>query len=293
MEKVAALWLLVLMVGCPYGYTAAGNPSEDLENRCNGHFFTRLKPVMDLVQSNQDQLVTCKKIIAKGVQEEEKQMKIQLEAMLESLSSVKTSLEAAFETKIENQFETLMQNLKKLIPQDLDARLRSIERQITSKEFEKNPLRIGNQTGTESEHQVKLEGQPEILQHTLNKPIQGFKKIGSKFFYIENGYKLNWDDAVSACRGMGAQLADIENMQESKDLYASLIYNNSYWLGISARAKEVTFISVASGKQVPFLKWKPGQPNSGLSDRRCVSFYFGEMWDDRCSDTHFFICKAV
>ncbi|XP_037708101.1 CD209 antigen-like protein B [Drosophila subpulchrella] len=280
------------MVGCPYGSTAAGKPSEDLETRCNGHFFTRLRPVMDLVQSNQDQWDTCKKIIAKGVQEEEKQIKIQLDAMQESLLSVKTSLEAAFETKIENQFENLMQNLKKLIPQDFDARLRSIERQIISKEFEKNPRRIENQTGTESEHQVKLEGQPEILQDTLNKPMQGFKKIGSKFFYIENGYTLNWESAESACREMGAQLADIENMQESKDLYASLIYNRSYWLGISARAKEVTFISVASGKQAPFLKWKPGQPNSGLSDRRCVSFYFGEMWDARCSNTHFFICKA-
>ncbi|XP_044312711.1 accessory gland protein Acp29AB-like [Drosophila rhopaloa] len=119
-----------------------------------------------------------------------------------------------------------------------------------------------------------------------------FTRIGSRLIYVEKEIKKSWDAAEETCREMGGHLATIQNESDLNSIKAEIPYG-VYWLGISDVAKEGEFVSVATGKLAPFLKWEKDQPNNLDGTDNCVDIFRGEMYDSDCSKITNFICEAI
>ncbi|XP_044312692.1 accessory gland protein Acp29AB-like [Drosophila rhopaloa] len=120
-----------------------------------------------------------------------------------------------------------------------------------------------------------------------------FTRIGSRLIYIEKEIEKSWDAAEETCREMGGHLATIQNESDFTAIKDELSHPESYWLGISDVAKEGEYVSVATGKLAPFLKWEKNQPNNLFGKDNCVDIYRGEMYDSDCRTSQFFICEAI
>ncbi|XP_017015054.2 C-type lectin 37Db-like [Drosophila takahashii] len=131
----------------------------------------------------------------------------------------------------------------------------------------------------------------DLLSKLESNP-KGFKKIGSRYFYIEEEIKKNWIDAQSDCREKGGYLAAIQDPEEFNALISKLSKDNRYWLGINDRHHEGIYISDASGGQAPFLKWYPGDPDNRENSEHCVGVAYGSgMADWPCGFAFNFICS--
>ncbi|XP_016933490.3 accessory gland protein Acp29AB-like [Drosophila suzukii] len=142
----------------------------------------------------------------------------------------------------------------------------------------------------------ELESQLSVLQETLltvetKLKYLGFEQIGSKYFYIEKLTEKNWSSASKSCRNMGGQLADIKDQEELSALQGSLKKDTHYWLGINDLGHKDEFLSVATGKPAPFLKWATIRPTR-LDTSDCVFLYNGEMYDYPCNYSFRFICQS-
>ncbi|XP_016991581.1 accessory gland protein Acp29AB-like [Drosophila rhopaloa] len=145
---------------------------------------------------------------------------------------------------------------------------------------------------------VKIGSQQTALLETLSKmdkkiaKLLQFEKIGKRLFYIEHNLKLGWADAIKFCRKMDGQLASIESEWEFGEISKKLKEGTSYTLDINDIKKEGEFIVEATGKEAPFLKWKPGEPRYDYKSQHCVSMHDGGMWADSCTGVKHFICQA-
>ncbi|XP_037709864.1 C-type lectin 37Db-like [Drosophila subpulchrella] len=142
---------------------------------------------------------------------------------------------------------------------------------------------------------VKEEPQGEVEQEThktTDKDIPpNFKRIGTKFYYIEKKKGLNWFAAANACVQMGGTLASINSKEELTAIDAELHSNLSYWTGINDLADEGVYKSLASGTAVPFLEWYSGYPTTTKTDKS-VSLCQGKMINIPPSYSRHFICQA-
>ncbi|KAH8352577.1 hypothetical protein KR084_005092, partial [Drosophila pseudotakahashii] len=118
-----------------------------------------------------------------------------------------------------------------------------------------------------------------------------FKQIGSRLFYINSGSKYTWEKAVSACSALGGYLAAIKD-EEELDAIKAKLNGNRYWLGINDRENHGTFVSQASGKNDPFLRWRSKEPNKQENNEHCVELDNGVMNDEQCSLSLNFICQS-
>ncbi|KAH8304188.1 hypothetical protein KR059_003037, partial [Drosophila kikkawai] len=120
----------------------------------------------------------------------------------------------------------------------------------------------------------------------------GFSLIGSRYFLIEDETE-NWETAERRCREMGGYLASFRNEDEIRAITQILTDRKAYWLGINDRDKEGHFVSVASQKPAPVLKWARGEPDDTNHEQNCVYLYKGKMSDIDCkTDAVYFICQA-
>jgi len=106
-----------------------------------------------------------------------------------------------------------------------------------------------------------------------------FDSIGTRYFYVNNDFKANWNKAQKYCRKIGGYLATFQNAEEYYAIQSKIVYRTEfYWLGIT-------------GKPAPYLKWGFHQPgDEGNSD--CVETYDAKMHDRDCEDRGYFICQA-
>ncbi|XP_017025383.1 uncharacterized protein [Drosophila kikkawai] len=88
----------------------------------------------------------------------------------------------------------------------------------------------------------------------------GFQRIGTRYFRIETETE-SWDTAKRRCR-------------------------------INDHGNEGYFVSVASQKPAPFLKWGKGEPSDRYHEWNCVNTHDGHMWDYNCNNEIYFICQA-
>ncbi|XP_070139383.1 accessory gland protein Acp29AB-like [Drosophila kikkawai] len=118
-----------------------------------------------------------------------------------------------------------------------------------------------------------------------------FKKIGSKYYYIEDNDELDWFDASDKCESMNAHLVSIKNVNEWAAINNHLTQCKDYWVDIRNDGDE--FVSEATGEEAPFLKWAPGQPNK-QQNYDCVKLQKGChcMKTKYCSQKNYFICEA-
>ncbi|KPU74032.1 uncharacterized protein Dana_GF15884 [Drosophila ananassae] len=167
-------------------------------------------------------------------------------------------------SRTENSIETKNLAWEKVVPQDLTARLARIESQV-------------------KETLSKVTATQQIPPN--------FVKIGTRYFYIEKSIKLNWFGASHFCRRMGGDLATIENEMEQSLLRIKLT-KSPYWIGITDLEQENVFVSAATGKRAPFLKWAPNEPNND-NNQDCVTLKsYQDMDDNWCTRELYFVCQA-
>ncbi|XP_017015071.3 accessory gland protein Acp29AB-like [Drosophila takahashii] len=142
----------------------------------------------------------------------------------------------------------------------------------------------------------KMETQQAALVGTLSEIYTKvfwpkFKQIGSRLFYIDSSSKYTWEGAVKACRQLGGYIAAIRD-QEELDAITEELDDKRYWLGINDRTEWGDYVSEASGKNDPFLKWRHGEPNKQEDNEHCVEIDNSVMNDEPCSMTRHLICQS-
>ncbi|KAH8341459.1 hypothetical protein KR059_007874, partial [Drosophila kikkawai] len=204
-----------------------------------------------------------------------------MEAKLEdSLLAVKTKLEGqqVVLTKMENSQAKLEENLL-AVQIKLEAQLQVVLNQLQALSNKIDAAMVG----------VPQQVAPASATITFER--SSFKRFGTRYFRIVNEEVL-WNYAERRCREMGGYLASIRNEVEINAIIPKLEKNKYYWLGINDQENEGHFVSVASQKPAPFLKWAEGEPNDSNHKNNCLYLYNGKMGDGYCSGKAFFICQA-
>ncbi|XP_017110561.1 accessory gland protein Acp29AB-like [Drosophila elegans] len=272
MYKFKALLFFVMISGGCHGSQAAykRRPLEDLETRCDGHCFSRMRTVMDYVVANQDRWSTCNQMIARS--QEPKDSWLDRMDLPESFIVFENNLQ----DKLDAQHKVFNESLSKV-----ESSLGKIISQMNSMHNQLEALQ-------------KNFG-PKAVAPTKSIPPK-FELIGSRYFYIEKDSYVDWQSAASTCRQLGGHLASIKDQEELDALSVRLNNNEGYWLGTNDHAEKGTFVSLASGKPA-FLNWTDGQPDYLFGHPSCVDFFFKEFKIARnllmlCSIEKKFICQA-
>lgn len=121
-----------------------------------------------------------------------------------------------------------------------------------------------------------------------------FRKIGNKYYYIEEKQKLNWFGAHHYCVSLGAHLASVQNQSEI-DALVRESKNYFYWLDINDLSKESEFLSSTTGKEPVYVNWAPNEPNNAWGKEHCVILValnsINNMNDEVCKKVTNFICE--
>ncbi|KAM5238004.1 CD209 antigen-like protein C [Ctenodactylus gundi] len=115
---------------------------------------------------------------------------------------------------------------------------------------------------------------------------------GNCYFFSKS--KRNWNDSVTACQEMGAQLVVIKSAEEQDFLQLTSKTNGYTWMGLSDLNQEGTWLWVdGSHLWFSFKKyWNDGEPNN-IGEEDCVEFK-GNGWNDsKCDKKNFWICKKT
>uniref|UniRef100_A0A287CW99 CD209 antigen-like protein C n=1 Tax=Ictidomys tridecemlineatus TaxID=43179 RepID=A0A287CW99_ICTTR len=121
---------------------------------------------------------------------------------------------------------------------------------------------------------------------------------GHCYFFSKS--QRNWNDSVTACQEVGAQLVIIKSAEEQNFLQLTSKNKGSTWMGLSDLNKEGTwlwvdgsplFFPICRRSEGEFMKfWNEGEPNSH-GEEDCAEFR-GDGWNDsRCDLEKFWICK--
>ncbi|XP_016963153.1 accessory gland protein Acp29AB [Drosophila biarmipes] len=244
---------------------------SDAPNQCSAYCLSALQPVIDHLRNEQQDWSTCE---------------VKANETLAKLDRIEGQLTTT-QIQLEGQQTSIQANLTKAIPQDLEGRLDRIE---------------GNQTAVQSQlkaAQKQTESQLTAIQKTLSEierklVLQRYQQIGSRYFYIEHNLNVNWRTAEQMCVEMGGHLAAFQNDLEYNAIAAQLKKAN-YWTGINDLAKQGEFISLASGKRAPYLRWRKNEPKYNNPTQHCAYIYGHEniMIVFSCTtDVMHFICQA-
>ncbi|XP_037708414.1 accessory gland protein Acp29AB-like [Drosophila subpulchrella] len=228
-------------------------PLKDPPNQCGGFCLSVLTPVLNRLTIPHDQRNPSDKGKSNEVLVRQYTMESQLAALQEK--------QTTFENSLDNQQKYLDSN-----QQNLTEKLEDLESQLSA--LQETLFRV----------QTKIK-------------YLGFEQIGSKYFYIEKVTEKNWSSASKSCRNMGGHLADIKDQEELTAIQANLKKDTHYWLGINDLGRKDEYLSMATGKPAPFLKWSSGRLTR-LETSNCVFLYNGEMYDYPCNYTFRFICQT-
>ncbi|KAM4887909.1 CD209 antigen-like protein C isoform 2-T2 [Thomomys bottae] len=114
---------------------------------------------------------------------------------------------------------------------------------------------------------------------------------GNCYFYSET--QRNWNDSVTACKDMEAQLVVIKSDEEQRFLQETSKAKGQTWMGLSDLKHEGRWHWVdGSHLMFRFTKyWNEGEPNSS-GEEDCAEFK-GDGWNDvSCALDRFWICKT-
>ncbi|XP_017132517.2 CD209 antigen [Drosophila elegans] len=255
---------------------------QDPPNQCGDFCLSVLEPLLNHIAKHQEQWNTSDALKLQDTQAKLNKIQTTLEGQTTSFDDLKGRLERT-ET---NQKD--LHNANQIKIEGLQSSLQEM-----GKNFEERLLKIEVQ---QNAFQTKMETERAALQTTLTRifhkiEFPKFKLIGSRYFYIDDTEK-SWLEAKESCREMGAHLAAIKDAEELAAIKVKLT-KNRYWLGINDREFSGIYMSVASGKVAPFLKWGSGEPNHAGNAERCIELLGGiEMNDNKCSDKYGFICQS-
>nr|XP_041631730.1 mannose-binding protein-like [Drosophila kikkawai] len=224
----------------------------------------------------------------------------------ESDNEIKSKLET-LEVKIGEVQAKLLQEVHAKLEGQLQGVENKLERQLqegqTKLEAKLGESLLAVQGKIENQLQAVL-NQLELVQNKIDVPKvvvpalstisipPGFELIGNRYFRIVNEF-VDWETAERRCREMGGYLASFRNEDEINAITPKLLVW-LYWLGINDRDNEGHFVSVASYKPAPFLKWAAGEPSDRNHKENCAYLAEGIMGDYDCNESNeaYFICQA-
>lgn len=121
-----------------------------------------------------------------------------------------------------------------------------------------------------------------------------FKKIGKKYYYIENYQYYDYWDAKEKCYELDAILVTPQNEEEWSALKKVLLPAHSYWTSLNDILHENDFKSQTSSDEPPFLIWEESDPQSLPGEEDCVELradYDHKMNDVDCEKQNYYICE--
>ncbi|KAH8333650.1 hypothetical protein KR059_001938 [Drosophila kikkawai] len=227
----------------------------------------------------------------------------QLQAVLNQLQLQQAKLEGQLqgvEAKLEGQLQEVQTKLEAKLDESLLAvqtklgiPLQALANQLQAVSNNKIDAGEGSQLQAKSNKTAAPQKTAKVevpASSTITIP-SGFELIGTRYFRIV--YEdVDWYTAERMCRKMGGYLASFRNEEEMKAVIPKLDNWPAHWLGINDEENEGHFVTVASHKPAPFLKWHKEQPNDKDHEENCVNLFNAEMWDSNCNDSLFFICQA-
>ncbi|GFO16313.1 Cd209 antigen [Plakobranchus ocellatus] len=101
-------------------------------------------------------------------------------------------------------------------------------------------------------------------------------------------------DAHRLCGNFGAHLVELDSLEEQDFLQKLVIQSNNtnkyVFVGVTDLMHEGTFIHFFSGKPMPTLRWKKGNPDN-WQEQDCVEINWYGLNDVRCLLRGSFICE--
>ncbi|KRF98347.1 uncharacterized protein Dwil_GK27901 [Drosophila willistoni] len=137
-----------------------------------------------------------------------------------------------------------------------------------------------------------------MKQRTLKEECQNerrkFKKIGQKYYHIENNEKLSWFSALQRCAEWGGHLVHLKSDEEWNLVKEKLEMGYRYWVDLNDLQTDNTFMSATTGEEAKFVKWHSGEPGPD-NNEHCVElgrFDGFDMNDFYCFEKKNFICES-
>ncbi|KAH8352626.1 hypothetical protein KR084_005407 [Drosophila pseudotakahashii] len=119
-----------------------------------------------------------------------------------------------------------------------------------------------------------------------------FKRVGSRYFYVEHYVQLDWFDAAARCREMGGHLALPQSEEELRQVLG-MIEARWFWIDLSDLVEVNKWRSLVTGGDPPFkLVWNKGYPKKDSSDEHCVFAFIRKLSTVQCDYRCLYICQA-
>ncbi|XP_028635558.1 CD209 antigen-like protein B isoform X3 [Grammomys surdaster] len=151
-------------------------------------------------------------------------------------------------------------------------------------------FQVQDDSKQEKIYQQLVQMKTELLRLCRRCPWDWTFLLGNCYFFSKS--QRNWNDAVTACTEVKAQLVIISNDEEQTFLQQISKAKGATWMGLSDLKKEATWLWVdGSTLSSRFQKyWNRGEPNN-IGEEDCVEFA-GDGWNDsKCELKKFWICK--
>ncbi|KRF98346.1 uncharacterized protein Dwil_GK27434 [Drosophila willistoni] len=143
--------------------------------------------------------------------------------------------------------------------ENVESKLKNMEKQLKQEEGNVESCRASAKTTEGS-----LAQQQSLTQQCQNERRK-FRKIGQKYYHIENSEGNTWFGALQRCAEWGGHLVSFQNEHEWNSVRAALKIYGSYWIDINDLNREGTFVSATSGNSPSFVRWYRGEPNNGFA----------------------------
>ncbi|KPU73553.1 uncharacterized protein Dana_GF26677 [Drosophila ananassae] len=130
--------------------------------------------------------------------------------------------------------------------------------------YECTVINSSGRTGTAMGYLNRLfvcEKNEEPTQEQKQNIIKYYKKIGEKYYYIENSDPAQWNIAFHVCKDWGGHLATPRNELELINLSKILEPGIQYLIDLNDYLEEGQFMSVTTGLKNNYVSWAAGEPN--------------------------------
>lgn len=142
----------------------------------------------------------------------------------------------------------------------------------------------------------KVMSQQQIFQNNETQS-KIFKKLGSKYYYIEEYHKMNWFAAGYRCQELGGHLASLQNEDDFNVLTEQLKESHKpYWIDVNDLGHEGIYLSHTTGRLASYLNWFPNaNPDNARGNENCGQLWYVNqrygMNDVICTNLYHFICE--
>merc|ERR1719341_2577810 len=109
--------------------------------------------------------------------------------------------------------------------------------------------------------------------------------------YMFHETKMSQNDAKKFCEQVNSHLVEINSEEENTAIRDEIDRRGfksrkiEFWLGITDRHSEGTWVLESNGESLLFSDWDTGEPNNARSSESCAHLNSHLKWNDRpCDD---------